>query len=131
VPGSSSFPRVGLIGFGAIGRRVAWALQSGEAGNAVLAAVLVRDISKYVARPGEVVTELPAGREVVFTDDPRRFLAGPLDLVVEAAGQDAVRMYAEQVLRTGVDVLVVSIGAFTDDARCRRSIGCRQLLLRR
>jgi len=116
VHGSSPFPRVGLIGFGAIGRCVAQALQRGEAGNAVLTAVLVRDTVKYVARSDEVVTELLAGQAAVFTDDPERFLARPLDLVVEAAGQDAVRMYAERALRVGMDVLVVSIGAFTDDA---------------
>ncbi len=116
VYGSSSLPRVGLIGFGAIGRRVAWALQRGEAGNAVLAAVLVRDTVNYTSRSDEVLVELVASQDVVFTDDPERFLSGRLDLVVEAAGQDAVRMYAEPALRAGMDVLVVSIGAFTDDA---------------
>ncbi len=113
---SCSLRRVGLIGFGAIGRSVAQALQRGEAGQAVLAAVLVRDIVKYTSRSDEVVMELVASQEVVFTDDPELFFAGPLDLVVEAAGQDAVRMYAEPSLRIGMDVLVVSIGAFTDDA---------------
>ena len=112
---SSFFPRVGLIGFGAIGRRVAQALQRGEAGNAVLAAVLVRDTVKYTSRSDDVVMELVASQEVVFTDDPERFFSGCLDLVVEAAGQEAVRMYAEPALRAGMAVLVVSIGAFTDD----------------
>jgi len=113
---SSPFRRVGLIGFGAIGRRVAEALQRGEAGNAVLAAVLVREAAKYAPQSDEFVAELLAGRGVVFTDDPEKFFAGSLDLVVEAAGQDAVRRYAGPALSMGMDVLVVSIGAFTDDA---------------
>jgi len=101
---------------GAIGLRVAQALQRGEAGQAVLAAVLVRDIAKYASRSDEAGAGLVADQDVVFTDDPEQFFAEPLDLVVEAAGQDAVRKYAEPALRRGMDVMVVSIGALTDDA---------------
>jgi aspartate dehydrogenase len=37
-----------------------------------------------------------------------------LDLVVEAASQEAVREYAEPVLRAGQNLMVMSVGAFVD-----------------
>lgn len=51
----------------------------------------------------------------LYTDGPA-FLAAKHDLVVECAGHAAVKAYGEQVLETGTDLLVVSIGSLTDDA---------------
>jgi aspartate dehydrogenase len=45
-----------------------------------------------------------------FTDD-RSLLELQPDLVVEAASQDAVRLWAGEVLESGADLLVVSVGA--------------------
>ena len=103
--------RVGLIGYGAIGRAVADAIWTGKVGRATLSAVLVRDRARYhpVVAPAE-------RRGTFLTDDPERFFAAGFDLLVEAAGQGAVRAYAEPALQAGHDLLVVSIGAFTDDA---------------
>ena len=50
----------------------------------------------------------------VFTDADA-FLAQRYDLVVECAGHAAVKAYGAKVLATGTDLLVVSIGALTDD----------------
>jgi aspartate dehydrogenase len=50
----------------------------------------------------------------VLTDGDK-FLAQPYDLVVECAGHAAVKAYGTKVLENGVDLLVVSIGALTDD----------------
>lgn len=108
--------RVGLIGFGAIGRDVAAALQEGRAGDAALVSVLVRDVAPYVSGGDLNAERLIAEQAVLFTDDPEIFFAAGLDLVVEAAGQDAVRQVGARVLGAGMDFLVASIGAFTDDA---------------
>jgi aspartate dehydrogenase len=99
--------RIGLLGYGAIGKRVAEELlaQSGALGNAVLVAVLVR-----TARTAD---EVPKG--VMFTTDEGSFYAADWDLCVEVAGQPAVRQCGEKVLRSGRNLLVSSIGAFTDD----------------
>lgn len=90
--------RVGVIGCGAIGGPVARALHAGEIPGAILTGVATRN-----SRP----TGLPA-----------RSLPGLLadsDLVVEAAGQAAVRACAEQILCNGQDLLIVSVGALADD----------------
>ena len=118
--------RVGLIGGGAIGRPVAEAILDGRAGDAALAAVLVRDVAKH--------REWADQRDVVVTADADAFFACDFDLLVEAAGHAAVRRYARRGLEKGADVLVTSIGAFTDDAfydeiRALAAMkGCRLLL---
>lgn len=101
----ATIPRsIGLIGYGAIGKVVADALVHGRAGRARLCAVLCRDPAKHRAIPG-----------VLFTAERDAFLGAGAELVVEAAGQDALRALAGPVLAAGRDLLVTSIGAFTDD----------------
>jgi aspartate dehydrogenase len=98
---------IGLIGFGAIGQEVANAVVGQRAGHARLASVLVR-------RPERVEAELAERLGCRFTADAADFLDARLDLVVEAAGHDALRSYAEAVLRADKDLMVVSVGAFAD-----------------
>jgi aspartate dehydrogenase len=101
--------RVGLIGFGAIGRRLAEAIVAGEAGRCELGAVLVR-------RPERIDAETVGRLACLVTGDAADFLATRLDLVVEVAGHDALRAYAEDILRQGKDLLAISVGALADPA---------------
>lgn len=92
--------RIALIGYGAIGEAVAAEVE--------IAAALVRQRylnSTRQALPGVgVVTSMEGLAE-----------AEP-DLVVECAGQPAVREYGEAVLAAGMDLMVISTGAFGDRA---------------
>jgi aspartate dehydrogenase len=99
--------RVGLIGFGAIGRRLAEAIADGQAGRCELAAVLVR-------RPERISEEVAQRLGCLVTGDAADFLATQFDLVVEVAGHDALKAYAEDALRQGKDLLLISIGALAD-----------------
>lgn len=98
--------RVALIGFGAIGRAVAAGLLPDPEGPA-LAAVLVRP-----GREGEARDVLPEGVAVV-TGLPALLAARPT-LVVECAGQGAVREHASDVLAAGLDLMVISTGALAE-----------------
>lgn len=100
--------RMGLIGFGVIGRAVARAVQEGSAGDAQIVAVLVRDLDKHGADAASFPWE--------FTNRPDVFFDHPMDLVVEAAGHEAVRQYAAASLIAGKDFLTLSVGAFADDS---------------
>lgn len=109
--------RVGLIGFGAIGRRLAEAIVTGQAGRCELGAVLVR-------RPERIGPDVAARLGCMVTGDAADFLATRLDLVVEVAGHDALKAYAEDVLRQGKDLLLISVGALADphfEARLHRT----------
>ena len=99
--------RVGLIGFGAIGRRLAEAIVAEEAGRCELVAVLVR-------MPEKIPADVRTGVGCLVTNDAADFLATRMDLVVEVAGHDALKSYAEDVLRQGKDLLCISVGAFAD-----------------
>lgn len=110
--------RIGLLGFGAIGRPVAEAVAAGAAGDVEVTAVLVRDPSRVAAGA--------AGPGVRATGDPAEFLAAPTDLVVEAAGHRALQAYAERVLAAGKDLMPVSVGAFADPDLLARVRGAAQ-----
>ena len=103
--------RVGLIGFGAIGQAVADGIAAGHAGNARLVAVLEQFAQDYRAAGHRLATE----PTVTFTEDAARFHAAEFDLAVEVAGQEALKSHALDVVQRGRDILVASIGAFTDE----------------
>ncbi|MDP2333932.1 MAG: hypothetical protein Q8M19_24925, partial [Reyranella sp.] len=88
--------RLGMIGYGAIGRHVEAAVLE----NIELVSVLVK-------RPR------PDGK---LTHEPDRFFAYKFDAVAECAGHEAVRANGQRVLERGADFLVTSVGAFTDTA---------------
>ncbi len=93
--------RVGLLGWGAIGRGVAEQIEaSTRAGDrsVVLSAVASR-FSDGSTHP------LAVAAEEIGTS---------CDVVVEAAGPDALRVHGERCLTAGADLLVVSIGALMD-----------------
>jgi aspartate dehydrogenase len=93
---------VAIIGYGAIGQ--------------VLAAGLLHDASPQLAvvlvRPRQVEearANLPA--QVAVTTGLEELLAIRPSLVVESAGQSAVREHAEKILSWGADLMVISTGA--------------------
>lgn len=90
--------RVGLIGHGAIGSAVAGRLRRGDIAGVALAGVLRRSAP---AGPG-------------FTSDLDTLL-GDADVIVEAAGQDALQEYGAAVLAAGRDLILVSVGALADE----------------
>jgi aspartate dehydrogenase len=99
--------RVGLLGLGAIGRRVATLISDGAAGDCTLVAVLVRDVERYAAVRSTL-------SDAVLTADVDAFFAARPSVVVEAAGHAALRQYGEQVLDAGADLLLLSVGALAD-----------------
>ncbi|MEA3255078.1 MAG: aspartate dehydrogenase [Candidatus Altiarchaeota archaeon] len=107
---------VAIIGCGNIGGTIAEAIDK-EAG---LTLVALFDIDLERAHA--------LGRRL--TDRPRVFdqVAGLLeqrdiDIVVEAASQEAVRHYGVRILDSGKELMVMSVGAFIDDVLFERMKG--------
>jgi aspartate dehydrogenase len=92
--------RIGLVGWGAIGRVVGAALAAGEI-------------------PGAVLTRVVDNRPLHDVPAPQATVAEALqvcDLLVEAAGQGFVREWGARVLASGTDLLLASTGALSDEA---------------
>jgi len=102
---------LGLIGFGAIGRGVCDLLQRDPGDDTRIVGILVRDATAHrIRRP-----ELP------FVEGGVAELLDLLpSLVVEAAGHTALAMFGASILRSGRDLLIVSVGALADDGLMTR-----------
>ena len=99
--------RLGLIGCGSIGSRVALEIARGAVPGVEIAGLADPRCSPAAQRLAEL-TGAP-----VFTD-VQALLALRLAVVLEAASGDAVRCYGGPVLESGADLMVVSVGAFAD-----------------
>jgi aspartate dehydrogenase len=93
--------RAGLIGFGAIARRLMCLVEPEE--DMQLVGALVRDLAKPRAAP---VVPTFASLEGLLAQRP--------DVVVEVGGHEALRTHGPSVLRVGVDLILVSVGALAD-----------------
>ncbi len=95
-----------LIGYGAISREVLKHIRADE--PARISAILVRP-----ARLDETRAALPDDIEVVADLDDLRVVP---DLAAECAGHRAVAQYGAEILRRGIDLVVISIGSLSDRA---------------
>lgn len=97
--------RVGLIGLGAVGQGVLTLAPSAPCAS-------IRVVGALVQRPDRV----RGGGEVELVTSVDALLALQPDIVLEAGGHDALREHGPTVLRSGRDLLMVSVGALADPA---------------
>src|ERR1700752_5215830 len=106
--------KIGIVGMGVIGPRVAEALTRGIPGT-VLVGVTVRNATSAGGYP---VLPLPT-------------LIEPADPIVEAATQASLREFGPAVLAAGKHLMVLSVGALVgvldEWARLAEKHGCRIL----
>jgi aspartate dehydrogenase len=103
---AGAVPRIALIGYGAIADEVVGGLEvRGEL--SALVGILVR--------PGRLPQrrQKAAGR-FVLVDGLAALLDLAPDIVIEAAGHDAVVRFGADVLGRGIDLLIASVGALAD-----------------
>lgn len=101
--------RIGLLGCGAIGTHIALAIDSGK-----IPAVLthVYDNSKDAAN--SLVSKLNTKPNIV--ENFHLLSSHPLDIIVEAASQDAVKDVGLSVLQNKRDLMIMSVGALLDES---------------
>ncbi|MDP5255011.1 MULTISPECIES: aspartate dehydrogenase [unclassified Vibrio] len=103
--------KVAIIGLGAVGETVAVSIENGLAGNIELVSILCREKQKYIAKHGDKTPEFRA----LITDNYQTLLDKKPDIIVEAAGQATLNRYGVEILDQGIDLVVSSIGLFTND----------------
>jgi len=96
---------IGLIGFGAIGQDIVKYINEGKAGDVLLKAVLVRRKDQYESYISDF-----------FYNNEETFFGLGLDIIIEAAGHEAVYKYGKKALSTSSDFIISSVGALADDA---------------
>lgn len=110
--------RLALIGWGAISRRIAELLAERNGTNDIaIAAIGIRD-------PGKVEAA-PAGTRLIT--DPQDLSTLELDLVVEAAGREAVGIWGEAALVHAPAFAVASTSAFCDTALLDRLLATAEV----
>ncbi|ANX13827.1 transcriptional regulator [Fictibacillus arsenicus] len=98
--------KVGLIGYGAIGKDLATYFDREHGLNAKITGILVRSPEKI---------SIPPNERCVITNEEDTFFSLGLDVVVEAAGHQSVQQYGVMALAKGAHLVIVSVGALTDD----------------
>ncbi len=94
--------RVGVIGCGSIGSYVSkWLSEKGE---------LEVVFDKVFDKAFILANELGVKAAKTFSE----FLNCNTDMVVECASQEAVFNYTEEILKSGKDILILSVGAFAN-----------------
>ncbi len=98
-----------MLGCGAIGTDIALAIDSGK-----IPAKLthVYDFSKNASE--KLVAKLQT--KPVIADNVGLLASAPVDLIVEAASQDAVRDNALTILQNRKDLMIMSVGALLDES---------------
>lgn len=99
---------IGLMGCGTIGTHLAMAIDSGRVANASLTGLF--DIVDGNARA--LKTRLKSTPQVYDNFD--RFVDSNADIIIEAASQQAVKNFAKQIIESGKDLMVMSVGALVD-----------------
>jgi aspartate dehydrogenase len=111
---------LGIIGMGAIGTSLCSVLERELEAPLERVVVLVRPTKLAATKQAtaRLTPKLAARLSVVTTVDA--LLATKPELVVECAGHAALAAYGSPILEAGIDLLVVSSGALTDDALTNR-----------
>ena len=101
--------KIGLLGCGAIGTQIALAIDSGKIPGIL---THVYDDSKDAAVI--LVEKLKNKPDIV--ENSHLLSSHPVNIVVEAASQDAVRDVALSVLQNKRDLMIMSVGALLDES---------------
>ena len=101
--------RVGLLGCGSIGTQIALAIDSGK-----IPASLTHVYDQSKEASSKLVEKLKT--KPVIVENPHLLSSNPLDIIVEAASQDAVKDIALSVLQNKKDLMIMSVGALLDES---------------
>lgn len=99
---------VGLLGCGTIGSQLAIAVDKGKISNASIVSLF--DIEEKSMRDLQSrLINIPS-----TYSNFEEFVSSDIDIVVEAASQDAIKKFGIEILQAGKDIMVMSVGALAD-----------------
>lgn len=100
--------QIALLGCGAIGTQLAFAIDSGK---------IPAELTQIYDQSKEAAVRLASKlkNKPIIVENSHLLSTGPVDLVVETASQQAVRDVALSVLQNKKDLMIMSVGALLDD----------------
>jgi len=102
--------KVGVIGYGSIGREIIAAIRRQEIPNAKIVALFDKE--------SQVISSVDYDSQLHLFSDFNEFYNSPiytsLDIVIECASKEAVREYGKKIIESKKDLIVLSVGAFSD-----------------
>jgi aspartate dehydrogenase len=101
--------KIGLLGCGAIGTQIALAIDEGK-----IPAVLTHIFDDSKEKSSTLYAKLQNKPEVV--QNSHLLSSNSVDIVVEAASQDAVKDAALSILQNKKDLMIMSVGALLDES---------------
>lgn len=101
--------KIGLLGCGAIGTQIALAIDSGK-----IPAQLTQIYDQSKESSAKLVSKLKNKPTIV--ENSHLLSLGTVDLVVEAASQQAVKDVALSILQNKKDIMIMSVGALLDES---------------
>jgi aspartate dehydrogenase len=101
--------RVGLLGCGTIGSQLAIAVDAGRIPNASLVSLF--DVIESSTQ--SLKSKMQSNPDAY--SDFAKFVSSDIDIIVEAASQDAIRKFGKTILEAGKDMMVMSVGALADE----------------
>ncbi len=101
--------RIGLLGCGAIGTQIALAIDSGK---------IPAQLTHIYDESREASTKLyeKLTNKPIISENSHLLSSNPIDIVVEAASQNAVKDVALSVLQNKKDLMIMSAGALLDES---------------
>jgi len=101
--------KIGLLGCGAIGTQIALAIDSGK-----IPAELTHVYDFDNAKAKALVSRLD--KKPILVANPHLLSSNNVDIVVEAASQEAVKNHALSILQNRKDLMIMSVGALLDES---------------
>ncbi len=101
--------RIGLLGCGAIGTQIALAIDSGK-----ISGILTHIFDDSKEASSKLLLKLNSKPEIV--ENSHLLSSNPVDIVVEAASQDAVKDAGLSILQNKRDLMIMSAGALLDES---------------
>ena len=95
--------KIGLLGCGSIGTKIALAIDKGEIHDAILTHIYDQDVK----HSHQLMSQLKTTPIVV--DNAALLATSPIDLVVEAASQQAIKDIGLTIIQNRKDLLILSV----------------------
>ena len=104
--------RVGIIGYGSIGKEIIAAARRHEIPNARIVALFDKESTVFNS------VDYDTGELHLFSDFDEFYnskIYSNIDIMIECASKGAVKEYGKKIIKSKKDLIVLSVGAFSDE----------------